>query len=156
MHPVSYFLLQTSPPNPSFYLHPRLLPLCLSLLSQCFFQQSFGTPQAAQILAHKALYLKLTFTTPFPGGSAVKKINLPANAGDRGSIFGLRKSPKGGNGNLLQYSCLGNLMDRGAWWATVHGVERVRHDLVAESQPPCFPTPTLDITFLLPAAVTLP
>ena len=39
-----------------------------------------------------------------------------------GSTPGLRRSPEGGNGNALQYSCLENPMDRGAWWATVHGV----------------------------------
>ena len=55
-----------------------------------------------------------------PGGSAVK--NLPANAGDTGLIPELGRSPGGGRGNLLQYSCLGNPMDRGARWATVHGV----------------------------------
>ena len=44
------------------------------------------------------------------------------NARDVGLIPGLGRSPGGGNGNLLQYSCLGNPMDRGAWWATVHGV----------------------------------
>ena len=53
-------------------------------------------------------------------GSVVK--NLPANAGDKGSVPGLRRSPGEGIGNPLQYSCLGNLMDRGAWWAIVHGV----------------------------------
>ena len=60
-----------------------------------------------------------------PGGSVVK--NLPANAGgvgDPGSIPGLGRSPGGGNGNLLQYSCLENPMDRGAWQATVHGVPK--------------------------------
>ena len=51
------------------------------------------------------------------------------DAGDLGSIPGLRRSPGEGNGNPLQYSCLGNPMDRGAWRATVHGVARVRHDL---------------------------
>ena len=56
----------------------------------------------------------------FPGGSVVK--NPPANAGDVGSVPGLGRSPGGGNGNPLQYSCLGNPLDRGAWWATVHGV----------------------------------
>ena len=50
--------------------------------------------------------------------------NLPATAGDVGSIPGLGRSPGGGNGNPLQYSYLGNLMDRGAWWATVHGVSK--------------------------------
>ena len=51
--------------------------------------------------------------------------NLPANARairNAGSIPGLERSPGGGHGNPLQYSCLGNPMDRGAWWATVHGV----------------------------------
>ena len=47
---------------------------------------------------------------------------LPANAGDLGSIPGSGRSPGEGNGNPLQYSCLGSPMDRGAWWATVHGV----------------------------------
>ena len=50
--------------------------------------------------------------------------NPPANAGDIrdvGSILGSGRSPGGVHGNPLQYSCLGNLMDRGAWQATVHG-----------------------------------
>ena len=50
--------------------------------------------------------------------------NLPASAGDPGSIPGLGISPGGGHGNPLQYSCLENPMDRGAWQATVHGVEK--------------------------------
>ena len=48
--------------------------------------------------------------------------NLPANAGDLGSIPGLGRSSGEGNGNPLQYACLENPMDRGAWWATVHRV----------------------------------
>ena len=48
--------------------------------------------------------------------------NPPANAGDPGWIPGSGKSPGGGNGNPLQYSCLENPMERGAWWATVHRV----------------------------------
>ena len=59
----------------------------------------------------------------FPGGSVVK--NPPAYAGDAGDlglIPRLERSPAEGNGNLLQYSCLGNPMYRGAWWFTVHGV----------------------------------
>ena len=55
-----------------------------------------------------------------PGGSVVK--NLPGNAGDSGSIPGSGRFPGEGNGNILQYSCLGNPLDRGAWWATVHVV----------------------------------
>ena len=59
----------------------------------------------------------------FPGDAVVK--NPPANAGDTrnmGSIPGLGRSPGVGNGNPLQYSCVRNPMDRGAWWVTVHGV----------------------------------
>ena len=48
--------------------------------------------------------------------------NLPANAGDTGSIPGSGRLPGEGNGNPLQYYCLENPVDRGAWWATVHGV----------------------------------
>ena len=55
-----------------------------------------------------------------PGRSVIK--NLSANAGDQGLIPDLGRYPGGGNGNPLQYSCLGNIMDRGAWWATMHGV----------------------------------
>ena len=58
----------------------------------------------------------------FPGGSVVK--NPPANAGDTGSIPELGRSPGEGKGNSLQGSCLENLMNRGAWWATVHGVTK--------------------------------
>ena len=55
-----------------------------------------------------------------PGGSVER--NLPANAGDTGSIPVSGISPREGNGNPLQYSYLGNPIDRGAWWAIVHGI----------------------------------
>ena len=58
----------------------------------------------------------------FPGGSDGKEPD--SNAGDPGSISGLERSPGEGNGNPLQYSCLENFMDRGAWWATVHEVAK--------------------------------
>ena len=56
------------------------------------------------------------------GGSVVE--NLPANAGDLDSIPGLGRSPGEGDGNPLQYSCLGNPIDREAWQTTVHGVNK--------------------------------
>ena len=62
----------------------------------------------------------------FPGNSVVK--NLPTNAGDTGdvgSIPGLGRSLGVGNGKLLQYSCLENSMDRGAWWVVVHVVTKI-------------------------------
>ena len=61
--------------------------------------------------------------------------NWPANAGgatDVGSTPGLGRSPGGGNGNPLQYSCLENPMDRETWQAVVHGVARVRHNLATQ------------------------
>ena len=64
------------------------------------------------------------FKVSFPGGSEVK---APAcNAGDLGLIPGSGRSPGEGNGNPLQYSCLENPMDRGAWWAIVHRVTKSR------------------------------
>ena len=50
--------------------------------------------------------------------------NMPANAGDTGSISGLGRCPGEGTGNPRQYACLGNPMDRGAWQAKVHGVAK--------------------------------
>ena len=61
-----------------------------------------------------------------PGHSVGKE--TACNAGDPGSLPGLGRSPGEGNGHLLQYSCLENPMDRGAWRATVQGSLRVRHD----------------------------
>ena len=58
------------------------------------------------------------------GGSDGKESSC--NAGDLGSIPGLGKSPEGGHGNPLQYSCLESHMDRGLWWATVHVVAKSR------------------------------
>ena len=69
----------------------------------------------------------------FPSGSECKKFAY--NAGDLGSFPGLGRSPGEGNGNPLKYSCLENPMDRGAWQATVHGVTKVRHDLVPQPPP---------------------
>ena len=64
-----------------------------------------------------------------PRGSVVK--NLPAKVGDAGDVDlipGLGRFPEGGNGDPLQYSCLENSMDRGAWWAIAQGVARVGYD----------------------------
>ena len=65
-------------------------------------------------------------------GSVVK--HLPANTGSVSSIPGLGRSPGEGNSNPLQYSCLENPKNWGAWWATVHGVTRVRYNLASKQQ----------------------
>ena len=62
------------------------------------------------------------FNLPFTSHVAQWQKNPPANAGDTGSIPGSERSPRGENSNPLQYSCLENSMDRGAWQAAVHGV----------------------------------
>ena len=82
------------------------------------FNRPFPNPNSGEF---QGMERRFSFVTPkecwgFPGGSAVK--NRPANAGNIGS----GRSPGEGNGNPLQYSCLENPMDRGAWRATVHGV----------------------------------
>ena len=85
-------------------------------------------PCRIEILPGKLLYFNLyylEFIVGLPRWLVVK--NPPANvrdARDMGSISGLGRYPGVGNGNLLQCSCLGNPMDRGAWWALVHGVTK--------------------------------
>ena len=78
------------------------------------------------LLTFLKLFLKLILYIymGFPGGSEVKA--SACNAGDLGSIPGLGRSPGEGNGNPLQYSCLENPMDGGAWWATIHRVAKSR------------------------------
>ena len=80
--------------------------------------------------------------TAFQVAQVVK--NPPANAGDLrdvGSIPGLGRSPGGGNGNPLQYSCLENLIDRGNWWAIVHRVTKSWTWLKLPSMHACTHTP---------------
>ena len=67
---------------------------------------------------HILVFYLFVYTGGFPGGSDGKEFTC--NAGDPGSIPGLGRSPGEGNGNLLQYSCLENSTDIGAWWARVH------------------------------------
>ena len=81
--------------------------------------QSIGSERAGHDLVSKSQPQR------FPGGTVIK--NPPANAedtGDPSSTLGSGRSPGEGNANPLQYSCLGNPMDRGAWRATVHGVAK--------------------------------
>ena len=86
----------------------------------------------------------LLYSTGFPYSSVGK--DPPAvqestcEARDVGSMLGLGRSAGEGNGNPLQYSCLGNPMDRGAWQATVHEVTRVRLDLATKPPPPLYST----------------
>ena len=77
--------------------------------------------ETAIVITKLLFYLIIVITKlGFPGGSAVK--NSPASVTDPGSIPGSGRCPGGGHGNLFRYSCLGNPMDQGALWATVHSV----------------------------------
>ena len=92
---------------------PELLQLCCGIL-----------PCRVELLPG---YL---MNTSFPGGLVGKE--SACNTVDPGSIPGWGRSPGERNGYPLQYSCLGNPLDKGAWWATVHGPQRVGHDLVTK------------------------
>ena len=93
-----------------------------------------GCPLEVILITNMQLFLS-TCNLTFPGAPVVK--NLPANAENVGLIPGLGRSPREGNGNPLQYSCLGNLVDREAWWALGYspwGCKRVRYNLVTKQQ----------------------
>ena len=102
----------------------------LNLLQHCFLSPEAGIKLPALALEGEVLTLNCQgspllkiLNRPsinFPHGAVAK--NSPANAGDVGLIPGLGRSPGEGNSNPLQYPCLKISMDRGAWWATVHGV----------------------------------
>ena len=92
---------------------PRLHPLCIA----DNFPSRDRTLSGWQLLC--------TSLVSFPGDAVVKNLSANArNTKDAGSIPGSGRSPGGGNGYLLQYSCLENAMDRGAWWAAVRGVAK--------------------------------
>ena len=131
--------------NLDSYIFLTLVPWALRISATIPVVKTTGpTPYSSEIIVHSVCKMSQTlglnqgqFCCPgdiwqrkpgnilegFPGGSLVKY--PPANEGDTGdvgSIPGSGKSPGGGNGNPLQYSCLENPKDRGAWWTTVRGI----------------------------------
>ena len=97
------------------------LVLLAMLLVVCLFHLSCITKCVTEPQVELIMFRQLK---DFPGSSDNKE--SACSAGDPGSIPGLGRSPGGRNGNSLQYSCLENPMDRGAWWVTVHGVAKSR------------------------------
>ena len=86
----------------------------------------------------KLMSIESVLQMGFPDGSVDKESTCIGDIGNVGLIPESGSTPGGGNGNPLQYSCLGNPMNRGAWWTPVHGVTRVRHNLV--TKPPVLQT----------------
>ena len=119
--------------------------MCVTLNKELmYFVSQFICPQDLFLVwllrAEEIMYLSLTLNK-MPEGLLRwlrgKETACDAeDAGDPGSITGLGRSPEGGHGNPLQYSCLENPMDRRAWQAAVHGVSRVKHDLMTIPPPP--------------------
>ena len=95
-----------------------------------FQASSHHKPLRTVISSYPAFWLRSSTVGGFPGGTVAK--NRPANAGDTreaGSILGSGRSTGIGNGNPLEYSCLGNPMGRGAWWALVYEVAKSQTQL---------------------------
>ena len=119
----------------SFFLYLPSSPLFLFLahmyIGRSDFKERKRKPMVGRTTKKKTLFLAFLLCLPgFSGGSVVK--NPPANAGDTwdmGSIHGSGRSPGEGNDNPLQCSCLEIPKDRGAWWATVHGVAKSQTQL---------------------------
>ena len=96
------------------------LPYFFRALSEFFCLPAISPPWLSLEISWWAFQFPYAWAPGFPHGSVVE--NQPDNARNVGSIPGSGRSPREGNGNPLQHSCLGNPMDRGAWQGTIHGV----------------------------------
>ena len=104
----------------------------MNVVTVCFVHALINLVYSAKFMMHSCnarLVCTFTFIHTYTGASQVALVvkNMPASARDlrdTGSVPGLGKSPREGHGNLLQYSCLENPVDSGAWWATVHRVAK--------------------------------
>ena len=125
--PFLFLLLQFHVPVDCHMFSHSSVMLCpfLKLLSLCVSFWLISIVMSLNSFIFPYIISNLCYFYPvwvFPIDSVVK--NPLTNAGDAGSIPGSGRPPGGGNGNPLQYSWLGNPVDRGAWWATVHGVSK--------------------------------
>ena len=109
---------------------------CKSSLGKMMFHCSPTTPSTFSRYWWKSEIKVRIGREGFPDGTTIK--NLPCNAGDMGdagSVPGLGRSPGGGCGNPLQYSCLNNFLDRGTWQGIVHGITESRTRLSEHAKP---------------------
>ena len=121
-------------PPPVDLPNPEIKPSTLALAGRFFTGEAllvdfFGGCHSdwCELLIVVLIYISLMISEGLPRWLSGKE--SASHTGDSSSIPGLRRSPGEGNGNPLQYSCLENSMDRGAWWATVHGVTKIRTGL---------------------------
>ena len=117
----THTVLRNSSLPSGFNSHPSVWPTC-HRDTRWHFKNSSCSSHHCSIHTHIALHCIIAYYWGFPGGASDKE---PACQCRRCKRAGLR-SPGRGNSNLLQCSCLENPMDRGAWWATVHGVTKSR------------------------------
>ena len=110
-------------PGEGMAIHSSILAWRIPWKEEPSGLQSMGLQRIRHNEATNTFILSTRYKGGFPRGASGKEFCLQ-NAGDMGSIPGLVRSPGGGNVNPLQYSCLGNSMDKGAWWATVHRVSK--------------------------------
>ena len=116
-----YFLKSKTLHAVNFYLESHLLQSS-ALLTTLWAQLGVFPSHRWRMWAKEGVSQSSGSPSGFPSGSVVT--DMPANAGELGSIPGSGRSLGGGNGNPLQYACLENPMDRRAWRATVHGVKK--------------------------------
>ena len=115
------FLFEVFLKKNSFYWAVFLLSKTLQKRFNTFKVQTVAKKNLP-MMPTSSILLWVWYAWGFPSGSMVK--NLPASAGDMSLIPRLGRSPGEGNGNPLRYSCLGNPMDRGAWWAIVQRIQK--------------------------------
>ena len=122
-------------PIPSLELINVIISTVIHYVDVCTFEMKLWKWKYTYVdVLSETYYPSLIMRKGFPGSSVSQESTC--NAGDTSSVPGSGRSPGEGNGNPFWYPCLGNPMDRGAWWPIVHGVARVKHDLATKPPPP--------------------
>ena len=126
---LDILVVSSHPISPCYILCTLNSGVRLIFLNRSLSLSSKSSNQTPSLRILKSLKWSTSLSYPLRVGCSAK--DSACNAEDTGHVDSTRgagRSPGGRNGNRLQYSCLGNPMEGGAWWATVHGVTNVRHD----------------------------